>query len=192
MTDETTDTEVTQEAGDVTQGAAPATFKGVEYKATPLSDKDLVELDKWIQAQYIARSRESLKQEDLGPGDEDYDNEMSVVRREALTITWMSAEGAGMMATIEGTSRVLWHQLRRNHRELTHEDVRALLTGQDEEANLGIAQTLFRELDLNPTVRQTEAMEKLAKRKEDERKKLKAAKRLRKQKKKAKKLSQNR
>lgn len=151
-----------QPIGDVTQAPAPVTFHGNEYRATPLSDKDLVELDHWIQAQFIARVRESLESLDPDNKPEDqivYEREMQGARRQALTITWMSGEGAGMMATVNGTARVLWHQLRKNHPEMTHDDCRELMIDPQ---SIGLAQQLFKTLDLNPTARQADKMEQAA------------------------------
>lgn len=140
---------------DVTGSPFPIVISGKEYFASPLTDGDIVELDHWIQSQYIARVRESLP-EDVS--EVDYDRAMTLAYKTSLTLSWTEGDGAVMMASVDGVSRIFWHQLRGRHPELKHADVRKMVL---DPMNLRIAQETFKRLNLDPVIEElSETVEK--------------------------------
>ncbi len=89
------------------------------YQMSPLSDKDIGELDNWIRVRVVRLARQSL----IG-------GETSAERREtmqaafeyATSLTWLD-KGAEEMATLEGAARLLWQVLKKNHPELEVQDL---------------------------------------------------------------------
>lgn len=144
--------------------------KEVEYTASPLNDADIVELDHWLQEQFIARVRGSLP-EDVS--DDDYDRAMRLAYKEAAHLTFMSGQGATLMASVDGISRVLWHQLKKRSPKLTHEQVRKMCTNP---VTAKKAAEAFQKLDMKPAedaANKQEAANAAAKKRRDRLHKLK-------------------
>lgn len=138
---------------DVTGASMPIKLDGEEYFASPLDDEDIVELDHWLQQSYIATVRGSLKVEygsmEAVP-DSEYDRAMRLAYAEAKAMTWTSGEGAKRMGSVEGVARVLWHQLKKRHPELTHADVCKMMFDVE---NVKVAREAFQKLDVDPMTR---------------------------------------
>jgi len=106
--------------------AAPTTFKlgGKLFQMSPMTDEDHGIMDRWIQSRHVSMARETL------PADApDKQRELTerVALSQASTMTFMSGAGVLLMKTAEGAAMLFWCGIRRNHPDMTPEDVRALL-----------------------------------------------------------------
>lgn len=93
---------------------------GVEYRMSPLTDRDISELDEWIQTEHIRLARASLGPECTQA---ERDETLGIAMRQARTLSWMSPEGAAIMGTVDGVARVIFQGLRENHPELVEKKV---------------------------------------------------------------------
>lgn len=108
----------------LTAAATPIRLGDVEYRMSPLTDRDISELDEWVRHRYIQLAVDSLPK-DTPP------EEVTQVRLQAtqaaLNLTWMSGQGAKILATVDGMTRLLWQSLRREHPDVEYEDLRGQL-----------------------------------------------------------------
>lgn len=112
----------------------PVTFNGREYLMSPLSQGDIGALDQWLRSRVMATQRASF---DPSMTPEQRDQAERAALGYAMGLTWMSGEGARLMSTVEGWSRIIWQSLVKNHPKLTHGEVVDFLM---DEANLHAAQ----------------------------------------------------
>jgi len=94
---------------------------GKTYRMSPLQDRDVAELDNWLRSRIIRMARDSLA------ADEPEDMKritMEAAIRFAQGLTWISGEGAQVMDTIDGISRIVWQGVYHNHPEVSYEEVR--------------------------------------------------------------------
>lgn len=110
---------------EVTAAAWPIHLGDREYALSPLSDQDSEELTNWLRASFIQMARDSLPPEATQA---QRDETLGIAMREARALNWFSPEGAKVVKSIDGVSRVLWQSLKKRHPELTHKQVRALMT----------------------------------------------------------------
>lgn len=104
-----------------TAASAPLTFAdGTTYQMSPLSDKDIAELDAWVQSRIICMARESLPE---GATQSERDETLRVAMQTASSITWMSGQGAKLLATVPGWTRLVWQTIKRNHPDVTEEEL---------------------------------------------------------------------
>lgn len=105
---------------------APVTVKlaGSEYRISPLRYQDLGELTRWLQQRVISAARDSIKPDDPQTLKA---ITMEAAMKTAATLTLESPQGVAMLATVEGGTRLLWHSLKREHPDLTHEQVMELV-----------------------------------------------------------------
>lgn len=108
----------------LTSARRPIRLGDREFLASPLTDRDIAELDEWIQEHFIDLARRSLK-----PSTSEADREltMRVAMREAMSLTWLSGQGARIMGTVDGLSRLLWQMIHHSHPEVRPEQLRAYL-----------------------------------------------------------------
>lgn len=127
--------------------AAPTTIflsDGQSLRFSPLSDRDILELDEWVRARAIADARNSLKDEDD-----------PIIRAETLDaamrfaqgLTFMSGHGSRILATPEGLSRVLYLSVRKNHPDIKEDALRPLLLA---ESNKEAVNAAFQHVNLPP------------------------------------------
>lgn len=128
----------------LTAASAPLVLAGVEYRMSPLSDRDIAELDEWVQIRYVNLVLASLPAE---AEQEERDALRVRAAREALGMTWMSGEGARLMATVDGVTRLLWQSLRREHPDIKEEDLRRLLYSPE---NIAATRHTFTRLNAAP------------------------------------------
>lgn len=109
---------------EITGAAHPLVLGGEEFHLSPLSDRDIEELNYWLQDQVIqvaVRSMSSVTDQRVR------DELMDAAVRQASGLTFLSGEGAKRMRSLEGVSRVTWQGLRRRHPQLTYERVKELI-----------------------------------------------------------------
>lgn len=120
----------------------------ITFRASPLADIDLVELDIWVQSRYIRTARIAAR--DLPQ--EERDREIDIAQQRASTMSAFSGQGARMIATIDGMSQVVLQSVRRNHPDITAERLRYLLTNP---ANLAEANDIFHRANAGQAVKKT-------------------------------------
>lgn len=106
--------------------AAPVEIRlgGHSFRMSPLTDRDIAELDHWLRARVIRTARESLSSD---TSLEDKQLVIDSAVRVAMSMTWMSGDGARQMATLDGMAQLLWQGIHHNHPTTTPEEIRASL-----------------------------------------------------------------
>jgi len=112
------------ESQTATAARYPVKIGNVELLMSPMSDKDISEIDNWLRATYLANARASLN----GETNQALRNEtIAVASKEAMTISLFSEHGKRMLGTVDGMARLLWQSVHRNHPTVTYEELRAQL-----------------------------------------------------------------
>ena len=108
-----------------TATAAPTTITlgGKELKMSPLTDKEIGILDRWVRARHIQVARESLE----GLSEEDKEMTMSIALQQASAMTFMSGPGAAVISTIDGWAQIMWCGIHKNHPEITPDELKGML-----------------------------------------------------------------
>jgi len=139
MTDHTSSTQAS-----LTGASAPLEIGDHEYQASPLTDKDISELDAWIQADYVKVARASL---DENSTKAEREETLAIAMRQAAGLSWMSGTGAKMIATVKGMARLTWQMIHRNHPKVTVAQLQSELFNPE---NLANAKRIFDKLNLPP------------------------------------------
>lgn len=108
---------------DITAACNEVILGDKSYRISPLTDKDISELDNWLRIQTIRLARESVLDADAAT----QDHVMKLALEFASTITWMSPQGSALMGTIDGVGRLIWQSIKKEHPEMTPEAVRELI-----------------------------------------------------------------
>lgn len=106
---------------------APATVifsNGEEIQFHPLSDRDIGELDEYLQARQIEIARKSLGPE-CTP--EERKETLKLAMEEARSLTVLSPMGARALATIDGMVHLTFISARRSHPNLSKDHLKELL-----------------------------------------------------------------
>lgn len=114
----------------------------VIYEMTPMSDKDMVEVDEWLRANYIRTARSSL------PSDAtqlERDETLTIAMREAQSISFMSGQGAQMIGTVSGLARLIWQTVKHRHPDVSYESLRSKLFNP---ANVREGNRVWKQLNL--------------------------------------------
>jgi hypothetical protein len=111
-------------AADVTSSPRPIRLGGKEYLMSPLSDRDIEELDQWLKSKVIQMAIDAIPQ---NASDQICRSVLDSANRVAMEISWMSPEGARQMRTLDGMARLFWQSIKINHPEMSHIDVRKCL-----------------------------------------------------------------
>lgn len=132
--------------GLMTAAPSPIRFAdGTELRMSPLTDSDISELDNWIRKRFIWTVLDSLPADAT---DDQRERARMSAAREAMSITWMSGIGAGMMGTVDGMAQLCWQGCRHNHPDLTAAQLRNHMFNP---ANIDEVSAAFRDLNLpNP------------------------------------------
>jgi hypothetical protein len=101
----------------ITAATAEIKIDGKMYQMSPLSDKDIAELDNWIRVRVVRLARASLTGEETKQEREEV---LGVAFKYASSLTWLD-KGAEEMTTLEGVARVLKQTLKKHHPEITAE-----------------------------------------------------------------------
>ncbi len=106
----------------ITAAAVPLTFlDGSTYQTSPLTDRDIDELDEYVRSQVLENAKKSAETDGTSP--EMAKLLISTALEKSVTVTWMSGIGAAMMATPAGMTRLVWQSLKKCHPGLTLEEV---------------------------------------------------------------------
>lgn len=104
----------------------PFPLNGREYRLSPLTLADLDELDLWMRSRILDMARKSLPPTAT---EEQVQATMRAAIDYANTLSVLSEKGAPLLATPEGLARYVHQGLKKNHPELTLDEVlRGLLT----------------------------------------------------------------
>lgn len=127
----------------IAASAAPITIDGTTYWLTPLNDLDFLELDRWVQAEYLAMARESCKD----ASEDDKRITMQAAMNQAFGLTWTSPQGAKIVATLPGFARIISQSLKKRHPEMSAERVHKILFNS---ANVERLREVFKAQNLDP------------------------------------------
>lgn len=111
------------------------------YECSALDDNARESLDNWVRERYyeIAASMfEKITKADIR------EQAMAVAMKEALTLTWMSGEGARLIASVDGMARIFWESIRKNHPDVTYESLREQMMNPD---NIRKMNRVFKQLN---------------------------------------------
>lgn len=113
--------------GSITAAAVPAAFivdgEEKEFWLSPLTDKEIDEVDMWLQTRYIDIARRSLENCSAAERTET----LAIAMQEANSISMLNAQGIAILATITGMTEVAFVSLRKRQPNILKEDVRKWL-----------------------------------------------------------------
>jgi len=128
--------------------ATPITFAdGVTYLFAPLTDRQIDQIDEWLQAHVIDVARASLSPEDTP---EERDETLTIAMREARKLSLMTTDGIRLLATIPGMTFLCWLSLRREHPEVSQDELRTRLM---DPANLERVNGAFLKVNQRPGIK---------------------------------------
>lgn len=93
---------------------------GLEIALAPLNDKDMVELDQWIRSFFLEITLKDLEK----LPDRVQDRYIAQAQKQALGLTFMSGDGAKLMATVDGMTRLIWQMAKKENPKLTLPELR--------------------------------------------------------------------
>lgn len=131
-------------AGHPIKFAAPD-GKDIELIMTPLSDKEITELDSWVQSVVIDNARRSLPP---NASQRDIELTMNAALITSMGLTAFGGAGARLMATPRGVARLVWQSCRKNHPTLTPEQLTEYMFNP---VNINQANSIFRKLNIPET-----------------------------------------
>lgn len=91
------------------------------YDVSPLTDEARENLDEWVRSKFVERASKLIEQMRT---DSDKELGFKVAFRQAASLSWLSGEGAKMIATVDGMARMLYEGIRPNHPEVEYEALR--------------------------------------------------------------------
>ncbi len=119
-----------------TAAPLPITLGGQTYRMSPLSDRDIGEMDLWVSTRYLRRARASI---DPNDSDENKRRAEEVAQRTAATMTFMSGLGLSMLNNVDGMAQLLWVSIRKNHPKAESADIRQALVEHPEDIEAAMA-----------------------------------------------------
>ena len=128
---------------DITGAGTPIKLGDVTYLVSPLSDKDLIELDEFVRFVHVNAAVNSAPAAMK-------DRALEIAIKQASSLSFMSPDGAAIIKNHNGISRILWHGIRHNHPEVTHEQIRELVVNHEVVAE---ANRVFKKLNVDPLQR---------------------------------------
>jgi hypothetical protein len=120
----------------MTAAPAPLEFAdGTKYRISPLTDKDIEELDMWVQSRVIENARNSITP---NMSVAERAETLEIAMKLSLSVSFTSDIGAKMIATVPGMTRLVWQSIRKNHPEVTESELRKHMLNEDNirEANI--------------------------------------------------------
>lgn len=102
----------------------PVTLDGREYRFSPLTLEDIEELDNWVRYQYMSRVLASMPK---NADKTDRELAMGIAQRTCVNLTWLSGQGATMIASHKGAMKIAQLALSKRHPELTEERLQTIL-----------------------------------------------------------------
>ena len=116
----------------------PVMLGGREYRFSPLTLEDIEELDNWVRAQYMRRVLGAIPK-DADRADKEL--AMTIAQRTCVNLTWLSGQGAAMIASHAGAVKIAQLALAKRHPELTEDGLKGIMRS-DPEAISSITQAL--------------------------------------------------
>lgn len=109
--------------------AAPREVKigGRKFRMSPLRDRDYGEFEAWVQDRSIDLVKRNLN----GLNEVDRQRQLDRAFDAAAQIGIHSDEALAAMCTIDGVSKLVWMGLRREHPDVTEDEVTSLLTSPE-------------------------------------------------------------
>jgi hypothetical protein len=107
--------------GNVTMSPIVVVVGGVEYRMSPLTDRDHGELDNWVRAEYLEAAKLAAGE----PGTEQYDAVMRIALGEAPALSCQRMPGLRIASTFRGVARRAWQGIRHNHPKVEYETLLA-------------------------------------------------------------------
>lgn len=128
----------------ISGAAATLTFEdGTSYLMSPLSDRDIDEIDLYLQSRIIEISRAAIPPDATR---EDREIFASAALREASNVSMLSGRGVGLLSTVGGMTRLVWQSIKRNHPDVTLNELREQLS---KEYNVRAANATFTKANAN-------------------------------------------
>jgi len=140
-------------SADIAEPTEEITLGGKLYTASRLTDKEIVELDRWVRAEYVRMARDSAI--GLSQAEQDRIEERAMMK--AAGISAFDAIGVKMFGTVEGVTRLAWKSLQRCHPDITFEYLRDQIFNPNNEH---VGETIrrfnaaFREVNYTPATPQ--------------------------------------
>ena len=127
---------------------APLSMKlsGKEYLISPLNDQDASMLDEYVRSVFMRTA--VLAAQAAGERSVIAQKIIETAVAQAPLISFLSAQGAALIKSIDGVSRILWQGARHNHPGLTHEEVRKAMYGNKD--SVQEANRIFKALNIDP------------------------------------------
>lgn len=94
-----------------------------ELSIRRLTDKDITELDEWVKSRIIQLARASLSDSMTSDEREEF---LGIAMRQAMRTTFLSGDGAKMMASLDGLARIVYQGLV-DKASMSFEDIRSAL-----------------------------------------------------------------
>lgn len=125
----------------VTGVGTPIKLGDHEFTIHPLTDADISELDEWVQSRVIEIARRSLVK---GLTPLEREELLRCAFRTASSMTWLSGDGARIMATVDGLTKLVHQSIKKSHPKVTHADLRMILVNP---ANAQMFNFMFRKVN---------------------------------------------
>jgi hypothetical protein len=103
-------------------------IKEIEYRFSPFGDDDISELDDWVRKEHISTIIKSCPED---ASEEDKTILFGVAAKQASGLQAFSGQGAKILATVTGMTRLVWQGIYRNHEGLTVEALRKVMVHTD-------------------------------------------------------------
>ena len=102
----------------VTAAPFPIKLGAFTYEMSPLSDSDTEVINNWLRASYIQMARDSLTPKST---EVEREETLRIAMTTARKLSFMEGDGAEIISSLEGVTRVLWQSIRRKHPEVSWE-----------------------------------------------------------------------
>lgn len=107
----------------------PVTLNGRDYRFSPLTLEDIEELDNWVRSQYMRRVLGAIPK-DADRADKEL--AMTIAQRTCVNLTWLSGQGAVMIASHAGAVKIAQLALAKRHPELTEDALKGIMRSDPE------------------------------------------------------------
>lgn len=126
-----------------TAASSPIIFAdGTEYQCSPQTDKDIAEIDEWLQCRVNELAVKACRNID-NPAERA--ELLRIASINAGTVSCATNEGSRMLATVDGWARLTWQAIRKYHPEITFVQIREKML---DPANIELAKEKFRRLNV--------------------------------------------
>jgi hypothetical protein len=127
----------------ITNAPVPIKLGDKEYLVSGLNDQSLVALDEYVKFLHMTSVSEAVATLPV----HQQQAAITAAANICSSLSFMSAEGARIMRSVNGVSRILWQGIVQNDPKVTHEEIRALMFKRE---NIIKANKVFEELNIKP------------------------------------------